>query len=280
MGTSHAGPRSSLPFYGSFDEGVLKSRSRHRLVRIVQAQFQQLAFSKQLTDALVHDSAQMGDVAEGWLSQLVDLPRALAAYVALVPPRWVCAPADAALGCVPAARVMVEYVRFRLSRRQSHPTGLPVYLATPVTSLRQLTLLLNLDLPRIFPRLSADVYLDYGILSAVVARWSLALGVEMFLPPPTREVGVRDDTDGSSPEDLRRDDTRWLYFADFYGRNVSIVIDVAPLTELAAALLRLCKSIDLDMVGMRGWPFQGNPFVHEEMAPLSRRLFGCWTPAD
>ena len=115
-----------FPSMGSFDAGVLQSRSRHRLVRIVQAQFQQLAFSKQFTDALVHDSAQMGDVAEGWLSQLVDLPRSLAAYVALVPPRWVCAPADAALGCVPAARVMVEYVRFRLTRRQSDPTGLPV----------------------------------------------------------------------------------------------------------------------------------------------------------
>ena len=88
----------------------------------------------------------MGDVAEGWLSQLVDLPQALAAYVTLVPPRWVFALEDAAIGCVPAARVMVEYVRFRLSRRQSDPTGLPVYLATPVTSLRQLTLLLNLDL--------------------------------------------------------------------------------------------------------------------------------------
>ena len=110
--------------------------------------------------------------------------------------------------------------------------------------------------------------MDYGILSGVVARWSLALGVEMFLPPPTREVGVKDDTDGRPPEVLRRDETRWLYFADFYGRNVSIVIDVAPLTELAAALLRLRKSIDLDMVGMRGWPFQGNPFVHEELAPL------------
>ena len=116
--------------------------------------------------------------------------------MALVPPRWVCAPADAALGCVPAARVMVEYVRFRLTRRQSDPTGLPVYLSTPITSLRQLTLLLNLDLPRIVPRLSADVYVDFGILSGVVARWSLALGVEMFLPPPTREVGVRDDTEG------------------------------------------------------------------------------------
>ena len=49
---------------------------------------------------------------------------------------------------------------------------------------------------------------------------------------------------------------------------MGIVIDVAPLTELAVALLRLLKSIDLDMVGMRGWPFRGDPFVHEEMAPL------------
>ncbi len=45
-------------------------------------------------------------------------------------------------------------------------------------------------------------------------------------------------------------------------------MDVAPQTELAAALLRLSRSIDLDMIGMRGWPFQGNPFVHKELEPL------------
>ena len=180
-----------FPTKEPYDEVGLAACSRHRLVRVVQAQFQQIAFTKQLTDALVHDSAQMGDAADAWLAPLADLPQALAAYVTLVPPRWVCAPKEAALGCVPAARVMVEYVRFRLSRRHADPTGLPVYLSTPITSLRQLTLFLSLDLPRVFPRLSADVYADYGILSGVVARWSLALGVEMFLPPPTREVGVR-----------------------------------------------------------------------------------------
>ncbi len=67
------------------------------------------------------------------------------------------------------------------------------------------------------------VYLDYGIPSGVVARWALALGVEMALSSPLRVV--LDDSGPSSgyPAAGRH---HISFFADFYGRNVNIFIEV------------------------------------------------------
>ncbi len=70
------------------DIAHLESPNSHRLMRLVQCQFQQLALTWQLFHVVIHDSALMGDHADAWLDGWIwpRLPHILAQWSRYSPP--------------------------------------------------------------------------------------------------------------------------------------------------------------------------------------------------
>ena len=218
-------------------EKHLTDLSTERLVRLVQAQHQQLCLAAQLVFSVYQQYTRFAK-RPPFMCSFRSIRKSIIKDIFRQPPGLELSPDDCRYGLVPAAQLTAEHVRLRIRHRADPdadvvPRPLTPPFAEGTILRRQMQALLAVDLPTTVYDYAGDVGLDYETLVNTIFAYALTLD---FSGPTLAQA---------RPQPKSADwHTAWYSFVKVYTTGCSHVVSIGPSSGLGLILTRLRASIE------------------------------------